>query len=154
MSSNLESMSIGELVALYNTKAEKPVKNFRDKATAIKRCQELGLKAGGNGEKAKAKKAQAGKAGRPQIKMDFPFVGSEHKVRDGSLRHRFIELMAGDGATEAQLVRCMEKYYADQGTPVEQSTLVGKVRNTLRVLHSYNGYGIREADGRFFLRTR
>lgn len=38
---DLKQMSISQLVAMYNERAPKPVRSFRDKATAVKRVSEL-----------------------------------------------------------------------------------------------------------------
>jgi len=41
MNTGFETMSSKELVAFYNNLCERPVKKFRDKATGIRKCQEL-----------------------------------------------------------------------------------------------------------------
>lgn len=133
--------SMRELVAKYNEAAakvgEKPVKKFRDKETAETRTRSMVARAASQSGK---------KPGRPRNTepINWPVLDERHKVRANTLGEMFVDAMRNDGATMDQLAKIIVKHGGEaKGTPEERA------RALLRMLHTYNGFGIRQSGDRF-----
>lgn len=122
-----------EMVQAHNEAAqqlgEKSVKRFRSKDEAEERTQDI------------LKRLKARKPGRKAGPIDWPCTGVEHKVRGGTIGEMFINMLK-KGTTMAGLVEGLEGHDAEIGSG--QEATAGRVRSILRVLHTYNGYGIRQ----------
>lgn len=131
-----------ELVERYNEAAKsvdglKPVKKFRDRETAERRVRSI---------ETKARAAGPRKPGRPRSTepINWPVKDERHKVRDNTLGAMFVEAMKGDGATLEQLSKIIEKNgETAQGNPETRA------RALMRILHTYNGFGIRQTADRY-----
>lgn len=128
--------SIAELTATYNQLAARlnlrPVKKFSDRPTALKRVAEL--------------TARVQSLGRKRPLTDLPFTGQRHKIRPKSLRGRFVTALT-EGTTQVALQKIADEYFAEK----KKATPENIVPYTVRILHRYTGFGIREVDGRLFL---
>jgi len=128
--------SIAELTATYNQRAAKlnlrPVKKFSDRATALKRVAALD--------------AQIAALGRKRPLTNLPFTGQRHTIRANTLRGRFAAALK-EGTTQVALQKIADEYFAEK----KKATPENIVPYTVRILHRYNGFGVRETDGRLFL---
>lgn len=124
MSKNVNDMTIAELVALYNEHAEKPVKTFRDKKTAVAKVKAV-LPAAA--EKPKKDKRQAGA-------FNYPKEAEIKAHREGTKRARHIELLnRPEGAT-------VEEVMKDIGWNRRQCV------ESFHILHNLLGYGLTTDD--------
>lgn len=135
-----------ELVSEYNALASKlgkpGVKRFASTAIGQRRLAALKATAG-------EKKASPSKTPRQNGALNLPFRGLEHKINAGTLNELFIEALTAEaGASLRQLAGLVER----NGKP-GKGTPENRAMSILKLLHTYNGYGIREKEGRFFLRT-
>lgn len=143
----INTMTMSEMVKEYNKAAKKvgkkTIKKFRDRDTAISRTTAMLAEAKGTKTKSTGTK---GKGGRAQVPYPWPASKPEFNVREGSLRGVLVAKMK-DGATEAQLQNAAEKHYADAGKKLPEGF---NLRVQLRTINKFNGYGIREKDGKLF----
>ena len=132
----MKNKSIKELVDIYNEAAENlgesTRKSFRNKAEAVEKTEAMleKLKAHTPGRKPK------------ELVFPMPFRGIEHKVRPSSLRGKFLGATR-KGTTEEDLQAIAEEHYEAK----ERKVPANIVRNTLNIMHSYNGYGFERNSG-------
>jgi hypothetical protein len=136
-----KEMTGPEIVAAHNELAEqlgeKTVKKFRNKETGLARLAELQARV----------KSTPQRRGGP---IDWPVRGERHKVREGSLGDRFIKLMKQKGGTTLeQLEEAVEQHDAEHEGTAPSDPTATRVRSMLRMLHTYNGFGIKEVKGTF-----
>ena len=110
----LEGMTSGDLVTLYNKYAETPVKKFSDKATAVKRTMSVLPKA----EKPKKEKAPKGERVRRGMYFNFIATGEPKKVVQDTkdrpvLRARLLEGLR-QGITFDEAIDIVKKFDADR----------------------------------------
>lgn len=145
MKRNLDTLSSKQLVDTYNEAANvlgrKPVKKFKDKATAIARTDAILNELPAPAAKAKAK--------APRSKdINLPFIGQLHKVRANTLNENLVVAMRG-GATLSELAELVAEYDRELGnTPKDCEP---RARQMVRALHTYTGLGINTVDGRLFI---
>lgn len=136
--SDVEAMSGPELVQTYNDllaarglEDMKPVKKFSDRKTGIarvlKELEEL------RAEEPDLEPISTSEVEPVSLEPDDKF----HHHRKGTRRGKMIEAMR-DGATMPELVKI---------TGWDER----KVRQTMRLINLYTGYGIEERDGQFFV---
>lgn len=130
---NLDSQSNQDLVAIFNELAgktgDKQVSRFKNKAEAIERITEL--------------------YGRKDL-INWPYAGKvEHKVRESSLQGKVREALRG-GATLEELGEIVIAHDAETGKQ-PQGKPESRGRSIMRMLHTYNGYGVRQVGDRFHL---
>ncbi len=139
MSAELNSMTIAELVALYNKHADKKIKSFKDKATAVKRVKALGIKS--TAKKATRKTAAKDTEKRVPREDNFPLAtGAKllHKTQPGSLNGKIIA-MCEDGTTIRKLANMFTKH--DEELGVEYGNEENRVWAKIRILNVDLGYG-------------
>lgn len=168
MKYDLNSMSMTQLVDLYNAKAdvlgEKQVKRFSDRKTAVRRVEaivdrkpekaqpqprsnpevpdEVEQEAAGEfpiGEMAEAAKVEPKKS-----RMRFVFPLHDPKaIKDikgkTSLRAQARELLLG-GATFAQVEQLVERFDKERGKDSEN--VERRAYELVRIMHYYLGYGV------------
>jgi len=120
----ISTMTLGELASAFNALAAKPVKRFRDKATAIRRLNDEieGVKQDEAIEKHVAKRTRT-------FNYTYPLKDEGARpVREGSKRARVIEQLR-DGTT-------VEEVMAENGWNERQA------REGIRLIHTYVGYGL------------
>lgn len=136
-----------ELTAAYNEAAKqlgvKPVKRFKDIETAKTRTAEL-LR------QLKKQQTPAG-AGRRSEPIDWPFRGNLHGVREGTLNAQFVERLK-HGVSKEELMGIVAA--SDRAEGRDPTALSDRVRGLLRMLHTYNGFGIKQRGDQYKLVTK
>jgi len=137
-----KQMTTPELVAAYNEAATalglKTVKKFRDREAAETRTREI-LK--------QLKASQKVKTVRTEI-VDWPFNGGEHPPREGTIGGQFLDGLK-KGITMEELITIVEN--KDKENANELGNLATRARAVLRMLHTYNGFGIKQKGDTFYL---
>lgn len=150
-----KTMSMTELVAAYNKlSGKKAIKKFRSKADGVAKVNKL---VAGTGKPTKVESKPAAKgngAGRPRKLIDWPYEGPgngepSHKIREGTLNDQFIKVL-GKGATEEELTAIVTAHDKATGK-TSKDAMSTRVRQILRMLHTYNGYGIKQTGERYRL---
>jgi len=122
---SLNDLSSKELVAIYNELSDKPVKKFRDKATAVDRTWAA---------------VQANQEASKNSRLSFQFPRKEEikNHRANTMRARIVEMLQNGGATFDQIQE------ATWGTKKGWSPK--KIRTTtyegIRLVHYQLGYGM------------
>ena len=138
-----KQMTTPELVAAHNEAATalglKTVKKFRDREAAETRTREI-LK--------QLKASQKVVTVREAKPIDWPFNGAAHPPRGDSFAGQFMALLK-NGVTLEELGNIITSKDREDG--LELGNIPSRVRSVLRVLHVYNGYGIRQKGDVFKL---
>lgn len=155
----LTKLNSAELVDKYNEAAvklgKKKVKRFANKEAGLKRTEAILAELGNSKPKAAAPKKEKAPAQKKEAKqpkapkvIDWPYTGPgegkpAHAIRNGSLGARFVELLK-KGTNREELAKAVEAHDKDGGKP-SKDPVPSRVQSALRMLHSYNGYGVKEA---------
>jgi hypothetical protein len=134
---DLQAMSTGDLLALFNKTTGQSVKRFADRKTALKRVQE----ALANPVKSKSvvKRLEVQKAGRAgtgtrRRGFNFPLIkGGAKEIRPETNRATLVGMLRKGASFEA----CVEK----AGFKDERNTY-----QAIRLLHTYCGFGLTQGD--------
>jgi hypothetical protein len=152
-----KSMSMSELVAAYNKlSGKKAVKKFRTKADGIAKVSALAKSDGKPAAKAD-KPAAAKSNGRPPKDINLPYAGPgkgepKSKIRDNTVNAGFVALLR-KGTTMAELAKVVVASDKAKGKTAKDDVNT-RVRSALRMLHTYNGYGIKQTGDTFRLVTK
>jgi len=126
---------------------EKSVNRFSDKESAMRRTLAMFAKAVAAGKATpdapvKVEKAPKVKAVR-QMHFTFPVdaAGIKPVKQDGSLRASCVNLLIGDGATLAEVVKLVEAFDARRGKAV--GNVERRAYELVRIMHYYLGYGMK-----------
>jgi hypothetical protein len=131
---NIEEATLADLLEYHNELAakvgEKQKKGkFKSRHAALKAIEAL-----------EARKGQ----------INWPFAGEvKHKVREKGLRGEILKALQ-KGATMNALTKIMLEHDVVKAGK-ERDNPEGRVRGTMRTLHRYNGYGIRQEGNKYFL---
>lgn len=132
----LASMTLGALVELYNRHAEKPIRKFRDKPTAVNRVLDVLPE-----EEPSPEKVSNGTRSGIPTSLEREALKEVKEPREGSKRHALL-LLLEDGATLEE---------------VQNDARIGWDRRTalegIRLLHSQCGYGLELRDGKLYATT-
>lgn len=141
-----KQITTAELVATYNEAAtklgQKTVKRFATREAAEERTRAI-LK--------QLKKAEKTKPVRSSEPIDWPFNGASHPPREDSFAGQFLALLK-NGVTLEELGNIIASKDREDGR--ELGNIASRTRSVLRVLHVYNGYGIRQKGDVFKLVTK
>lgn len=147
----ITELTITEMVAEHNKRAKakglKPVKSFKDRATAMARVKAL------RNSKAKGKKTTNGRQSRT---VEFPWPAArklaEHTIRPVSKNAVLIALLK-KGATEAAMAKAVQKHYKDIGKKCTEDQATARAKRTMRFLNRKVGYGVRKSGDKYHLVT-
>jgi hypothetical protein len=143
----LNTQSLGKLIEIYNKLAEKPVKAFRDKPTALERVWALGkadeapAAAPKAERKERVKKEKAPSAGRQRRPVDLAYSRTEenNSPRAGTAVDIAMQLWGRPGgATDEEVCEATGKSR-------------GHVRGILRWCNKGFGYGFKQEGDKIFL---
>lgn len=128
----MKDLTMQELVDRHNELAEAAgeptVKRFKTKDDGIQRIKALEARQG---------------------MINWPFTGVKHKVRETSLQGKVLTALR-KGATLEQLTNVVTKHDAEVGQEPKDDA-PSRARSAMRMLHRYNGYGIRQEGNKFTL---
>lgn len=143
---NLDTLTIAQLVALYNEHADKPVKKFRSKKDAIRRVKAVlpAKKQKRSGAKSSSRKRKTDSNGVGHVRpMSFAADAEQKSVREGTKRATVLQLLSRkNGATIGEV---MEATGWDRKTAFDG----------IKLLHTAVGYGlVAGEDGRIKATTK
>jgi hypothetical protein len=141
--SNFTTLKTSELVAYYNAhvlqfESEKPVTKFRDRVTAISRCEALAARIAAEIRKANAKAKTTVSVGAKPFEVEPNPAGDFHAVREGSKVAQFIDLLFAKGGASPEALRSLLS---------PKASIIGILRFDVRQLV---GYGYRFDGKRYF----
>lgn len=138
----LQEMTLPQLVDLYNEHAEKPVKKFKDKPTAVRRVQAVLPEPQPEPKKEKPEAEAPSKRKSTRImRFNFDPADKIKEIRDpNSLRGRVADLLK-KGATFDQIEATVLEFDAWRG--VEPKNVTRRAYEVTRLLHYYVGYGLK-----------
>ena len=165
---DIKDMNVAELTDHYNgLPGVKPVKKFKsveEAQAAIKGYKKPEAKPAPAAKAEKAPKAEkpakpaaAPKEPKVVAPWDLPFKGVEgkilHAIRGNTINAEMVALMSRkEGATMAELEAVVAKF--DAAREQESKDVPGRARSLAKILHTYNGYDIKQKGDRFHLITK
>ncbi len=137
-----EKLTLKQLLSTYNEAADrlgkKQLKKFRNREQAEQRTKAILVELR---DSVPAKRSKV---------IDWPYTGPgegapSHKIRNNTLNAQFVGLLK-QGITRGELATVVRE--DDEAKAKEaQDNVDSRVQSLLRMLHTYNGYGIKETDG-------
>ncbi len=154
---SLSNLSLAELVKFYNKHADKPIKGFKDKPTAIKRIKKLGVKldfsaAAAKADKPKVTKKTTTKADKPKrdrrAEITFPLKARKlsGKVRKESTRGKMVAMLAS-GCTLEEMADMLHKHDKARG----HNPYVSRAWRIMLSLNRKIGYGVAKTGDKYKL---
>lgn len=132
----VQKLSIAKLVALYNEHADKPVKSFRDKNTAVKRVNDLLAPLRPSATTAGGKKPPAHAEAATADLQTVVVWASKAEPREGTTKAYMKEALEDGPATKGELVGIiMEEYERPGMGETTRSMALRRINRAIREGH-------------------